>query len=147
MKHSKTFTIKLGSLHASVFVASRLQRAHGLQPLALYVHYRNRVRVQWPRRKNMAKPYDTDLPRSEILRTWSGLTVGDRGCDPNYRAMKNFQDIEQEPEFRCNKGVRMMAYRERALSTHKPKKSWAQIAQENPSDHYAREQAARTALG
>src|SRR5580658_5143006 len=48
-----------------------------------------------------------DLPYGEVLRTWQGLTVGDRGCNPKY----------------------------------KPTRTWAQIAQENPNNRYAREQA------
>jgi hypothetical protein len=96
MKYHNVFTLKVGSLHASLFVATRLQRAHGLKMFAVYIHYRQRVRVQWPRRQNMAKPYGADLPAAEILRTWSGLTVADRGCDPNYKPTKDWDQIAKE---------------------------------------------------
>ena len=102
MEHLNVFTITVGSLRASLFVATRVQRTHGLKPFSVYIHYRQRVRLQWPARKNMAKPYDADLPGDEIMRTWSGLTNGDRGCDPNYKPTKTWAQIAADESLSPN---------------------------------------------
>jgi hypothetical protein len=91
-----TFSIKVGSLFVSVFIRPSAMRASGLLPFAVFIYWRKRIRVQLPRRRNFAKPYELDLPWSEQLRRWSGLTVGDPGCDPSYQPTKTWAQIARE---------------------------------------------------
>ncbi len=102
MQYRNTFTLKLGSLHACVFLASRLQRAHGTPAMAIYVQWRRRVLLQLPRRQNLAVPYGRDLPYSEVLRTWQGISVGDLGCDPNYKPRRTWEEIAADPTLSPN---------------------------------------------
>ena len=92
-QYHNTFTIHMGTLHARLFLASRLQRVHGLKPFAVYLQWRHRVRLQMPFRRNLAMPLERDLPGCEVLRSWSGLTTGDVGCDPTYRATKSWAEL------------------------------------------------------
>jgi hypothetical protein len=94
--------LHVGSLHAVLFVRPLAMRVSGLKPFAVYVEWRQRVRLKVPRRKNLAVPHERDLPNSEVLRAWQGLTVGDHGCDPNYKPTRTWEQIAQEnPNDHC----------------------------------------------
>lgn len=97
MKSHNVISISVGSLYAALYVRPSTARASGLKLFGLYIQWRQRVRVQWPRRQNFAVPYDRDLPRAELMRTWGGLTEGDPGCEPTYKPTRTWADIAVDP--------------------------------------------------